>query len=176
MARASATPLVDHTFLAPSESAADAIPVGSPDWYAWLAGASSFAFLGDQGSFTAHKERRGLAREYWKAYRRRAGRLYRVYLGKSSELTLDRLNAVAAALAGDRPAARAAMQHLTQDFGAPAASDQIQPDAAYVPAPADDARTLHLLATKLATPSPRPNLVARPRLVGQIDAAISQWI
>src|SRR3954452_16996849 len=99
MARRPVPLLVDHTHLVQPERAADAILVGSPTWYAWLTGATSFAFMGDYGRFTAHKERRG-TREYWKAYRHRAGRLYRAYLGKSSELTLDRPNAVATVLAG----------------------------------------------------------------------------
>src|SRR5215213_4680531 len=100
MARRIAPPLVDHTRLIQPERADEAILVGSPAWYAWLTGATSFAFVGEYGSFTAHKERRGATREYWKAYRHRGGRLHRAYLGKSAELTLDRLNAVAAELAG----------------------------------------------------------------------------
>src|SRR5438477_7068565 len=107
MARTTSVPLVNNSFLVQPESSSDAIPVGSPAWYAWLTDATSFAFRSDHGTFTAHKERRGLAREYWKAYRRRAGRLYRAYLGKSAELTLERLNTVAADLtadiAGSRP-------------------------------------------------------------------------
>ena len=100
MARTTAPPLVDHTHLVQPGGAAEAILVGSPAWYAWLADATSFSFIGDYGTFTAHKERRGPTREYWKAYSHRAGRLYRADLGKSAELTLDRLNAVAAELAG----------------------------------------------------------------------------
>src|SRR5215510_13574602 len=103
MARTTACPLVDHTRLVQLGHADDAILVGSPAWYTWLAGATSFAFIGQCGSFTAYKERRGPSREYWKAYRHRAGKLYRAYLGKSIELTLDRLNTVAADLAGGAP-------------------------------------------------------------------------
>jgi predicted ATPase/DNA-binding CsgD family transcriptional regulator len=75
--------------------------VDTPNWFAWLPTASTFAFLGEQGTFTARKERAGSRRggEYWKAYRRRRGKLYRAYLGKSEELTLERLQAVALALA-----------------------------------------------------------------------------
>jgi LuxR family maltose regulon positive regulatory protein len=166
MAPTPPAPLVDHTLLVQPGSAAEAIPVGSPAWYAWLADASSFAFIGVHGTFTAHKERRSPAREYWKAYRRRAGRLHRAYLGKSSELTLDRLNAVAADLAGGGlGAAEDARPH-------PPARRPRPPDA---PAPAqDDARPLHLLLTKLAIPAARPNPVPRPRLAEQLDAAISQ--
>lgn len=99
MARTRPTPLVDHNRLLQPGHVADAIPVGSPAWYVWLAEATSFSFRSVHGTFTAHKERRGPTREYWKAYRHRAGRLWRVYLGRSLELTLERLNAVAAELA-----------------------------------------------------------------------------
>src|SRR6266699_1356107 len=76
--------------------------VGSAGWYAWLETASTFTFRSGQGSFTAHKERAGNRRgePYWRAYQKRGGRLHRAYLGKSGELTLERLRATAAILAG----------------------------------------------------------------------------
>src|SRR6478672_2267686 len=83
---ASAPPIVDHTFLIPSDDSGAAIPVGSPAWFAWLASSTSFAFRGTHGTFTAHKEHRSPTQAYWKAYRRRAGRLHRAYLGRSDEL------------------------------------------------------------------------------------------
>src|SRR4051794_5507451 len=98
MARTTSPPLVDHTHLLPREGAAKPIAVGSTAWYSWLDDATSFVFCNQHGTFTAYKERRGPAQEYWKAYRR-AGRLQRVYLGKSRELTLERLNHAAVALA-----------------------------------------------------------------------------
>jgi hypothetical protein len=61
--------------------------------------ASLFAFAGETGTFTARKEPKPHGGTYWKAYRKRGGRLYRAYLGKSGELTLERLNAIAALLA-----------------------------------------------------------------------------
>jgi predicted ATPase/DNA-binding CsgD family transcriptional regulator len=75
--------------------------VDTPDWYAWLRSASTFTFHSEQGTFTARKERAGSGRggEYWKAYRRRHGKLSRAYLGKSEELTLEQLKAVAGVLA-----------------------------------------------------------------------------
>jgi ATP/maltotriose-dependent transcriptional regulator MalT len=198
MARTRSIPLVDRIFLAQSESAADAILVGSPAWYAWLTNATSFAFRSDYGTFTAHKERRGHAREYWKAYRRRAGRLYRAYLGKSVELTLERLNAVAADLArgvadaistttfGASPGithdvvevAEDARKRHTASVAQHSTLDQpVHVPVHYTSTPAlvaDDARPLHLLATKLAIPPSRANLVPRQRLVEQLDVAIRQ--
>jgi predicted ATPase/DNA-binding CsgD family transcriptional regulator len=75
--------------------------VDTSDWYAWLRTASTFTFQSEHGTFTARKERAGSRRggEYWKAYRRRHGKLYRAYLGKSEELTLEQLKSVAVVLA-----------------------------------------------------------------------------
>src|SRR5207244_1531543 len=76
---------------------------GTPYWYAWLTTASTFAFTSDSGTFTARKERAGNKRGgwYWKAYRKRGGTLSSAYLGKSETLTIERLQAVAALLAGE---------------------------------------------------------------------------
>lgn len=76
--------------------------VGTPAWYGWLHTATVFTFCSDGGEFTARKEQAGNKRGgwYWRAYYRLADKLRRVYLGKSEELTLARLNAVAATLTG----------------------------------------------------------------------------
>ena len=70
-------------------------------WYTWLADQhiQSFSFRHPLGTFTARRERKRYG-WYWYAYRKRAGRLYKAYLGKTEELTLERLNAAAAALTG----------------------------------------------------------------------------
>ncbi len=77
------------------------IVVDSSDWYAWLQSASTFTFRSEEGFFTARKERAGNRRgsAYWRAYRKRDGKLHRAYLGQSEELTLERLQSVAAVLA-----------------------------------------------------------------------------
>ena len=96
------TPRVQDGILAlPRDDQVCKLAVGTPAWFAWLAEASAFAFRCPEGSFTARKERAGHGRGgwYWKAYRKRTGRLHRVYLGRSENLTLDRLQAAAAALA-----------------------------------------------------------------------------
>jgi LuxR family transcriptional regulator, maltose regulon positive regulatory protein len=194
VARTRPTPLVDHNRLLQPGHVADAILVDSPAWYAWLAEATSFAFRSAHGTFTAHKERRGPTREYWKAYRHRAGRLWRIYLGRSPELTLERLNAVAADLAagGQMPqlsaervrrerevaanvGERQILYAATREGGQRATTQGAPRAARRASAPAlDGARSLHLLATKLAPPAQRANLVPRPRLAAQIDAAIGQ--
>ncbi len=98
----STPPLIQGKVLTYHQSGQPAhLMVDTPDWYAWLRSASTFTFHGEQGTFTARKERAGSGRggEYWKAYRRRNGKLSRVYLGKSEELTLEQLKEVAKILA-----------------------------------------------------------------------------
>ena len=72
--------------------------VGSPAWFAWLDTASTFYFEGRTGTFTALRERRQRGSTYWIAYRRQQGRLARSYLGKSDQLTFERLVSVATLL------------------------------------------------------------------------------
>ena len=119
---ARSTPHVDGPVLVGLPGAASNIAVGSPAWYAWLEGATTFAFTSAQGGFTARKERRGQSGSYWKAYRKRDGTLFRAYLGKSADLTLDRLAAIASQLAlrATFPAPRDSASVLGP---APAASD-----------------------------------------------------
>ena len=76
------------------------IPVGSSLWWQWLAaeGTTTFCFEHPLGHFTARRERK---RDgwYWYAYRKRGRALQKAYLGRSADLTLDRLQSVAATLA-----------------------------------------------------------------------------
>src|SRR5947209_8248276 len=95
-------PLIQGNILTYHQSGQSAqVLVDTADWYAWLPTASTFTFHSEHGTFTARKERAGSRRggEYWKAYRRRHGKLYRAYLGKSEELTLEQLQSVAVVLA-----------------------------------------------------------------------------
>lgn len=77
------------------------LSVGTPEWFAWLAGTGAFAFAGPPGIFAACHEPVGHGRggRYWRAYRKVGGRLHRVYLGRSEDLTLARLEAAAVSLA-----------------------------------------------------------------------------
>src|SRR5215216_3064292 len=81
---------------------ATGLAVGSPAWFAWLAddAARSFSFRSPAGAYTARKERRQRGGAYWVAYRTAAGRQHKVYLGKAEDLSLERLDEAAAALAG----------------------------------------------------------------------------
>jgi predicted ATPase/DNA-binding CsgD family transcriptional regulator len=87
---------------AAGETVPDPIMIGTAAWYSWLEQHRSFRFEAGGMTFTARKEpRRG--GHYWYAYRRSHGKLHTAYLGKSEELTLERLNTTAETLerAGD---------------------------------------------------------------------------
>lgn len=74
------------------------IEVGSELWFYWLKDPDvrSFNFECVYGKFTARKEERATStNEYWYAYRKLAGKLRKVYLGTSVELTSNRLEIVA---------------------------------------------------------------------------------
>ena len=83
-------PTVDETFPGP-------VVLESAPWYAWLEQHRSFCFEAPHATLTVRKERRP-GGWYWYAYRHRQGKLHTAYLGKSAELTLERLNETAAAL------------------------------------------------------------------------------
>src|SRR5690348_13540509 len=77
------------------------LEVNTSDWHDWLENADIFTFRSSHGAFTARKERASNKRgsQYWRAYRKHNGKLRRVYLGKSQELTLQRLESAATVLA-----------------------------------------------------------------------------
>jgi LuxR family transcriptional regulator, maltose regulon positive regulatory protein len=128
------------------------IAVGSPAWFAWLEQATRFAFRDPAGAFTARREARGRG-AYWRAYRTVDGRQRRAYLGRSADLTPERLRVVAAQLA--------AAARLT---------DPVAP--ARAPAATAAPTLLVLLATKLYVPRPRGALVSRPRLLARLGAGL----
>src|SRR5215472_14209362 len=73
------------------------ILLGSAAWDSWVEHARSFRFESPHASFTARKEQRP-GGWYWYAYRRRHGTLHIAYLGKSEELSIERLRTVASVL------------------------------------------------------------------------------
>jgi LuxR family maltose regulon positive regulatory protein len=152
------------------------ISVGSADWWAWLEGEeyTSFHFSNQLGSFTARRERKHGGR-YWYAYRKQQGKLHKAYLGKARELTPARLDAVAALLseqASLRESASvetvAGSTHGGQSHGVHIPLQGPQPGASTSYAPGAQLQGL-LLTTKLSLPPIRPDLVARPRLIEQLE-------
>ena len=166
--------------------------IGSPDWYRWLADEThrSFAFESPRGTFTASKERKQRGGWYWTAYRQSQGKLYKAYLGRSEEVTPERLEGVASLLVE-----RIAGQRRTTNDQRPTTNDQRPTTDDRRPTtderrPTSDDQGLStdpnsklithnpklvsdILTTKLYVPRTRPGLVPRPRLVGRLDAGLS---
>lgn len=68
--------------------------VGSPAWYRWLQTATIFTFTDESGTITVRHELSGNKRGawYWRAHGKHAGKRRRLYLGRSEEVTLERLH------------------------------------------------------------------------------------
>ena len=90
-----------------------ALHVDSAEWFNWLAEQSSFRVETTAASFTVRRKERSSG-SYWYAYWKRQGKLTSAYMGKSDDVTLARLTAIAEmlpryddliVLAPDRPAA-----------------------------------------------------------------------
>ena len=128
------------------------ITVGSTDWYRWLSHSAqrSFAFGSSLGTFTARKERKQKGGWYWVAYRQVQGTLYKFYLGKSENLSLDRLLLAAATLAQRaelRTQRRRAPQHI---------------------------EATPLIATKLVLPPARLKLLPRQHLFARLEEGLTR--
>lgn len=136
--------------------------VGSPAWFTWLQSATSFTFEDKEGHFTAHKTSAGNRRGgfYWRASRRRGGRLFSFYLGKSSRLTLQHLCEAARQLRGDSPATEEPSTHLASGH-----SSSREP----APTPVDP-----LLVTKLSLPRLSVQHIARPHLLALVEQCVQR--
>ena len=143
---------VNGATLVPAADAAGPIPVGSAAWFAWLEDATAFTFTSPSGSFSARKERRTRGGWYWQAYRTANGALHKAYLGKRENLTLERLERAAAALAR--------------------ASPRADPLPVAPPSSASAAMPLNLLTTKLFVPPAHERLVPRPRLTDWLQHGV----
>lgn len=68
------------------------IVLDTPAWFRWLRTVTSFCYTSTRSSnrVSARKEKRG-NNFYWYGYSRNASKLHNVYLGKSEQLTTERL-------------------------------------------------------------------------------------
>jgi ATP/maltotriose-dependent transcriptional regulator MalT len=153
---------------------------GSSAWFAWLDHTSCFAFAGKAGHYTARKERKQRGTWYWYAYLARGEQRTKMYLGKTPDLTLARLEQVAQVLQ-IRSADRKVEGHRMQETSSPAELTEVQMSTPlalrtrHAPAEGNGIRRTEShksrdlqLATKLYVPPPRAQLVSRPRLLEQL--------
>ncbi len=94
------------------------IVVGSDAWYAWLADEQnrSFSFRTPLVTITVRRERQRNG-WYWYAYGKHRGKLRKAYLGKTEELTLERLKVVTATLHAIEPGQHNLPAQLTPLIG-----------------------------------------------------------
>jgi LuxR family transcriptional regulator, maltose regulon positive regulatory protein len=158
------------------------IAVASPSWIAWLTDPAtrSFSFQSPRCRYTARKEHRSRGGEYWVAYRKQGGKLHKTYLGKAEDVTLARLEDVAAVMA-DRGGEDVASPLSDTTAGDGGASRRVDAAATDSHTRVDDQlreRRRHstsadpLLMTKLAVPSTRVSLVPRPRLSERLEEGL----
>lgn len=158
----------DDAYMYEAHAAAPVCAVESPAWYAWLEQASTFTFQGQQGSFTARKERvaNGRGDQYWRAYRRHKGRLYRIYLGKTAQLTLARLNDAAETLTRRMDGCR----EPSQKTEASASSGRNEDHSLAADRRTEEARLAQqFLRTKLSLPVFPAHFLSRPHLVQRLQ-------
>ena len=163
-------PIVRNGLL--SDDATNSIQVGSRRWHMWLSDHTTFAFYGNAGYLTARREiRRNTA--YWYGYRWRAGKLAKTYLGKSAELTLERLEQACARLAGQIPHSLLSPQSDSAEW---MVTLNHSPTTTKVSAERPAAGLSYLPLTKVRPPALPLKLVARPRLTQRISGPITLLI
>ncbi len=136
------------------------VTVGSAEWFSWLETAGAFAFDSPEGRFTAHKRRHGSG-SYWYAYSRSEGRLRTVYLGKSADLTLERLRAIARAVTHKDVSSAAAPSEASAAAARRQRRSMEQADS--------NTSGQYLIPTKLAVPRLPSSPFVRSHAIGRLE-------
>jgi LuxR family maltose regulon positive regulatory protein len=140
-------------------------PGDDDQWRTWLDAHTAFVFHGRAGRINVHNEQRTRTRRYWYAYHLASRRAKR-YLGKTGNLTFERLEQVAGELSS---------AHIPSPLAFHTSSPASRAQLPVVFS--DAARKIEqplLLATKLVHPRLPVGLVVRERLLRQLDAALSR--
>ncbi|QBD77067.1 hypothetical protein EPA93_14060 [Ktedonosporobacter rubrisoli] len=135
-------------------------------WQQRLNGLASFAFQGRFGHLSLLKERRAYGSEgYWYAYRRQGKRTTKKYVGRTTDLTIARLERLAQALSAS--AALNDGSSLQADEGG---KGHHEPPRAI----SLEKFQTPLLKSKLHPPRPRASLLIRERLLALLDKGLEQ--
>ena len=158
----------------------------SPEWFAWLDQVSSFAFSGKTGHYTARKETKQRGDRYWSAYLAMGEQLTKKYLGKTTDVTLARLEHIAGLLSTTQTASVQRGQEIPSlsaeneaqmpahvSLAARGANGEV--DATRRPLLAQRRTPLDpLLLTKLHVPRPRTHLVPRSHLTERLQQGVER--
>ena len=138
-----------YALLCPNSQPQSVVPGNEEPWLAWLTTHSSFSFQGQNGQLSVLKESRQRGAGYWYAYHTTQSITRKRYLGRTSMVTLERLEQVA--------------QELSNSPS----------NATHAPEPSvlvSEQKGV-LLSTKLSPPRLPNSLVERSRLLEELDAA-----
>ena len=159
-------PRVEGGRLFQSASEGDPILIGTPAWYDWLEQQSSFTFVDQALTYTARKSMLRTSDSYWKAYRRRQGKLYRIHLGHAHTLTLERLQAAAQAFAEEHvPGEQDSVP--SRQHGSNRLPRHTSPRMEL-----DVDHSTSLIHTKLYRPRLGSDLISRPRLLERLNTGL----
>jgi hypothetical protein len=86
-----------YVLICPKEGELHITP-DSSEWFAWLASLSSFRFVGRDGRFSARRGSSPRSNRSWYAQRKIHQKNYRKYIGVSENVTITRLEKIAAIL------------------------------------------------------------------------------
>src|SRR6266700_442463 len=129
-----------------------------PAWQSWLDEHTALAFVGQAGRLSVLKEARSRGAGYWYAYRTQARHTRKHYLGPTVKVTFDRLEEAAEAL-GSEP-----FSSHRKETGQEGERPSAKPHA-------EQGRVL--FSPKLSRPRLSTPLVARSRLLSELDAVRS---
>lgn len=137
---------------------ARAQPVEGEAWPVDLARHASFAFRGRRGHLTLRKERRQRGGEgYWYAYRNDGRKTLKKYAGRSCDLSIARLEEIAAAL-----------NPTSEPVPMPAVTSR----GTLAPLVRSDSEDIPLLAAKLSPPRLPADLLTREELLRRLGASL----
>lgn len=138
------------------------------DWLQWLEQHHAFAFFGQNGHLNLLKERRKRGGEgYWYAYQRDKRHIIKRYIGRNEQVTMQRLEEVAAILAADEAARTESNATCTSSLPS---STQLQTVEAF------DTTTQFapLLLSKLQLPRLQKSLLPREHLLTLLDRGVER--
>ena len=116
---ASKIPRVSERWLYGVDLPTEEVELDTPAWFEWLERATTISFSYPifepscgyiVGFMTVRKERKQRGSQYWSAYRRRNGWLWKRYVGPSRQVTKARLEAIAEGYRQEGAAQRAAAE------------------------------------------------------------------
>lgn len=136
----------------------------------WLEKIASFSFQSRSGEhYTVRKQRVQRGSTYWYGYRHVHGRIVKRYLGKTSDLSITRLEEGAHFLESEARSPQHSSRSSKETTIAQSAP--LTPHSLYVE-PASSASLLPLLSSKLSPPRLSVSLVERSHLLARLDTSL----